>query len=99
MDVKSTGISLVLSWVKYSYYYFIIFGGKISKMRISILISSIAFLFLLSCQTNSTKEITSEVTIKGTITNPIGDVAVFQTKDTSFEASVDSLEFFHYFSY
>ena len=94
MDVKSTGISLVLSWVKYSYYYFIIFGGKISKMRISILISSIAFLFLLSCQTNSTKEITSEVTIKGTITNPIGDVAFFKTKDTSFEASVDSLGVF-----
>ena len=64
MDVKSTGISLLLSWVKYSYYYFIIFAGKISKMRISILISSIAFLFLLSCQTNSTNESTSEVTIK-----------------------------------
>ena len=67
---------------------------KCVLMRISILISSIAFLFLLSCQTNSTNEITSEVTIKGTITNPIGDVAVFKTKDTSFEASVDSLGVF-----
>ena len=91
MDFKSTGISLLLSWVKYSYYYFIIFAGKISIMRISILISSIAFLFLLSCQTNSTNKRTSEVTIKGTITNPIGDLAIFRTKDTSFEASVDSL--------
>ncbi len=63
-------------------------------MRISILISSIAFLFLLSCQTNSTNESISEVTIKGTITNPIGDVAFFRTKDTSFEASVDSLGVF-----
>ena len=94
MDVKSTGISLLLSWVKYSYYYFIIFAGKISIMRISILISSIAFLFLFSCQTNSTNESTSEVTIKGTITNPIGDVAFFRAKDTSFEASVDSLGVF-----
>ena len=94
MDVKSTGISLLLSWVKCSYYYFIIFAGKISIMRISILISSIAFLFLFSCQTNSTNESTSEVTIKGTITNPIGDVAFFRAKDTSFEASVDSLGVF-----
>ena len=94
MDVKSTGISLLLSWVKYSYYYFIIFAGKISIMRISIFISSIAFLFLFSCQTNSTNESTSEVTIKGTITNPIGDVAFFRAKDTSFEASVDSLGVF-----
>ena len=30
------------------------------------LISSITFLFLLSCQTNSTNESTSKVTIKGT---------------------------------
>ena len=60
-------------------------------MRISILISSIAFLFLLSCQTESNNKSTSEVTIKGTITNPIGDVAIFSTRDTSFEASIDSL--------
>ena len=60
-------------------------------MRISILISSIAFLFLFSCQTESTNKSTSEVTIKGTITNPIGDIAIFSSRDTSFEASVDSL--------
>ena len=35
MDVKSAGISLVLSWVKYSYYYFIIFSGKNSKNALS----------------------------------------------------------------